>query len=96
MDLAIDGTILNQHIKCTTTLAEIMDYQVLALHVKFGRVKPFMPMATNVKNTLEKNDNTTIGIISLSKIMFSKFVVFNVLGHSMGNIDPIELLNIMS
>jgi hypothetical protein len=67
------------YLKCTTTLVEIMHCQVLVLHVKFDRVKPLLAIATDVNTTSEKNDNSTIGIISASKTKLFKFVVFNVL-----------------
>jgi hypothetical protein len=38
LSLIVDGTISNQHLKCNTALVEIMDCQVLVLHVKFNKV----------------------------------------------------------
>jgi hypothetical protein len=55
----VDGIISNQHFKCTITLVEIMDSQILVLHVKFSKIKPHLVVATNMNNTSEKNDNTT-------------------------------------
>jgi hypothetical protein len=77
--LTTDGPISNKHLKSTTTLVEIMDCQVLALHVKFNKVKPLLVVSIDVNTTLERNDNSTICNISPSMTMFSKSVVFNVL-----------------
>jgi hypothetical protein len=54
-----DGIISNQHFKCTITLSEIMDSQILVLRVKFSKIKPHLVVATNMNNTSEKNDDTT-------------------------------------
>jgi hypothetical protein len=59
LSLVADGIISDQHLKCTIKLAEIMDSQVLAWHVKFGKVKPHLVVATNMNNSSERNDNTT-------------------------------------
>jgi hypothetical protein len=63
LSLVVDGIISNQHLKCTIKLVEIMDSQVLAWHVKLGGVKPHLVVTTNMNNSSERNDNTTICII---------------------------------
>jgi hypothetical protein len=63
LSFAADGTISDQHFKCTITLVEIMDNQFLALHVKFNIVKLHLTVATYMNNTSEKIDNTTTSTI---------------------------------
>jgi hypothetical protein len=56
-----------------------MDCQVFALRVKFGKIKPLLAIAIDVNIISERNDNSIISIISPSRTMFSKYIVFNVL-----------------